>query len=59
MMLPTDMEIIRDKSFRKWAEIYAKDADKFYKDFSDAFAKLLELGVPFEQQEKWNFKTTF
>lgn len=44
MMLPTDMELIRDPKFRKWVEIYAKDQDKFFKDFADVFSRLLELG---------------
>jgi len=46
MMLPTDMALIKDKSFRKYAEKYAKSEEEFFKDFSAAFAKLLELGVP-------------
>lgn len=36
-----------DKKFKKVAEQYYKDGDKFAADFADAFAKLLELGVPF------------
>lgn len=61
MMLPTDMEIIKDKSFRKYAELYAKDSDAFFKDFSDAVVTLFELGVPFAQPEdqKWTFKSSF
>ena len=59
MMLPTDMALIKDDVFRKQAEIYAKDAEKFYSDFGEVFAKLLELGVPFENQEKWTFTPTF
>ncbi|ODV96161.1 hypothetical protein PACTADRAFT_41206, partial [Pachysolen tannophilus NRRL Y-2460] len=46
MMLRTDMELIKDPEFKKWVEIYASDNEKFCKDFADAFAKLLELGVP-------------
>lgn len=45
MMLPTDMELVKDPEFKKWVDVYAQDKDKFYKDFSDAFAKLIELGV--------------
>jgi cytochrome c peroxidase len=44
MMLPTDMEMINDPEFKKWSTLYAKDQDKFFEDFSKAFAKLLELG---------------
>jgi catalase (peroxidase I) len=28
----TDMALIKDKSFRKYAEIYAKDEDAFFKE---------------------------
>lgn len=45
MMLPTDMELVQDPEFRKWTEIYAKDQDKFFSDFSKVFGKLMELGV--------------
>lgn len=58
MMLPTDMALIKDKEFRKHVERYAKDNDLFFKDFADVFGKLLELGVPFEKEEKFVFKST-
>ncbi|EHY52402.1 heme peroxidase [Exophiala dermatitidis] len=51
MMLPTDMALIKDPSFRKYVEIYAKDNDRFFKDFSAAVCKLFELGVPFKSSE--------
>ncbi|CED82030.1 cytochrome c peroxidase [Phaffia rhodozyma] len=59
MMLPTDMAIVKDKSFRKTAEAYAKDEQLFFKDFSAVFAKLLELGVPTSQWagEAWTMPT--
>lgn len=47
MMLPADMALLWDKKFRKFVELYAKDAEKFDADFAGAFGKLLELGVPF------------
>ncbi|KAE8213169.1 hypothetical protein CF327_g3261 [Tilletia walkeri] len=66
MMLTTDMALVQDKKFRKYAELYAKSEDKFFQDFSAAFNKLLELGVPqenFKKAEvdeengrKWSFK---
>jgi cytochrome c peroxidase len=61
MMLPTDLEIIRDKSFRKYCQMYADDADVFFKDFSDAVVRLFELGVPFTTPEegRWVFKSSF
>jgi len=52
MMLPNDYALIQDGEFRKIVEIYAKDETAFFKDFSSAFGKLLELGVPFPQQKK-------
>ncbi|CAO1639025.1 unnamed protein product [Sympodiomycopsis kandeliae] len=55
MMLTTDMALIKDKSFRKHAERYAKDEDVFFKEFSDVFAKLLELGVPFREATNVKF----
>lgn len=48
MMLTTDMSLIMDKSFRSWAKKYAGDEKVFFEDFSKAFSKLLELGVPQE-----------
>lgn len=38
--------LIKDKSFRKYVELYAKDQDKFFDDFAAAYQKLLHLGVP-------------
>eukprot|EP00190_Bangiopsis_sp_CCMP1999_P004915 CAMPEP_0198736694 /NCGR_PEP_ID=MMETSP1475-20131203/67485_1 /TAXON_ID= ORGANISM="Unidentified sp., Strain CCMP1999" /NCGR_SAMPLE_ID=MMETSP1475 /ASSEMBLY_ACC=CAM_ASM_001111 /LENGTH=315 /DNA_ID=CAMNT_0044500543 /DNA_START=146 /DNA_END=1093 /DNA_ORIENTATION=+ len=45
MMLPSDMALIWDKDFRKWVETYAKDEERWFKDFSAAFTKLEENGV--------------
>lgn len=45
MMLPTDMELIRDPKFKPVVEEYAKSKDVFFKDFATAFGKLIELGV--------------
>ncbi|KAL1612357.1 heme peroxidase [Paraconiothyrium brasiliense] len=61
MMLPTDMELIKDKSFRSYTEKYARDNDAFFKDFSEAVTTLFELGVPFTQSEdqRWVFKSSF
>lgn len=49
MMLPTDMWLIWDKKFRTHVQEYAKDEEKFFRDFAAAFSKLLELGVPFPE----------
>lgn len=45
MMLPTDIALIRDKNFRKYVELYARDKEPFFEDFSKVFAKLVELGI--------------
>ncbi|PNS16629.1 hypothetical protein CAC42_4593 [Sphaceloma murrayae] len=45
MMLPTDLALVNDKAFRPWVELYAKDKDRFFEDFSNAFLKLVELGI--------------
>ncbi|KAL1935218.1 hypothetical protein VTP01DRAFT_4358 [Rhizomucor pusillus] len=52
MMLPAEIAMYNDKSFKKYFELYAKDQDKFYEDFAKAFKKLIELGVPFKGDEK-------
>lgn len=46
MMLPADMVFLWDPEFRKYVDLYAKDEETFFKDFSAAYGKLLELGVP-------------
>lgn len=45
MMLPTDMCLLQDVEFRKWVQAYAADKQLFFRDFSNAFSKLLHLGV--------------
>ncbi|KAL4953872.1 heme peroxidase [Aspergillus filifer] len=45
MMLPTDIALRDDPSFRPWVEKYAKDKDLFFDHFAKAFAKLIELGI--------------
>jgi cytochrome c peroxidase len=49
MMLPSDVALLNDKSFRKYVDLYAKDEQLFFKDFAAAFQKLEELGVPFQE----------
>ncbi|KAJ3187909.1 cytochrome c peroxidase [Gaertneriomyces sp. JEL0708] len=46
MMLPADMAVLWDPEFAKYAKLYAKDQDVFFKDFAAAFGKLVDLGVP-------------
>ncbi|PKX92878.1 putative cytochrome c peroxidase Ccp1 [Aspergillus novofumigatus IBT 16806] len=60
MMLPADLALVKDKEFKKHVERYARDNDAFFKDFSDAFVKLLELGVPFtsKAEDRYVFKTS-
>ncbi|XP_063710537.1 uncharacterized protein LOC134839058 isoform X2 [Symsagittifera roscoffensis] len=52
MMLESDMALTRDPTFKKWVEIYAKDEEKFFKDFQAAFTKLTELGLKFPPAEQ-------
>ena len=47
MMLPSDIVLIEDPEFKKFVEIYANDEKLFFYDFSNAFSRLLELGVNF------------
>lgn len=59
MMLPAEIYMYNDKEFKKYFDLYAKDEEKFFKDFSVAFKKLIELGVPFKGDEKvYEFKPT-
>ncbi|KAI9931120.1 hypothetical protein ASPWEDRAFT_235979 [Aspergillus wentii DTO 134E9] len=60
MMLPSDIALIKDKGFKKHVDRYAKDSDVFFKEFSDVFVKLLELGVPFtsKAEDRFVFKTS-
>ncbi|KAJ5863907.1 uncharacterized protein N7529_005823 [Penicillium soppii] len=60
MMLPTDMALIKDKGFKQHVERYGKDSEVFFKEFSDVFVKLLELGVPFQvkPEDRFVFKTS-
>lgn len=45
MMLPSDYALIKDPAMLPWVEKYAEDKELFYRDFSAAFAKLIELGI--------------
>jgi cytochrome c peroxidase len=45
MMLPTDVALLEDDIFSQWVEIYARDAARFFADFSTVFQKLTELGT--------------
>mmetsp|Transcript_35223 Transcript_35223/g.77112 ORF Transcript_35223/g.77112 Transcript_35223/m.77112 type:complete len:324 (-) Transcript_35223:2023-2994(-) len=56
MMLPSDLVLIQDPKFKKYVEMYAKDEDLFFADFAKAFAKLLELGVPFPSKSWFRAK---
>jgi len=45
MMLPTDIALLKDPSFKKYVDLYADDQKVFFQDFSKAFSTLLELGT--------------
>jgi len=57
MMLPSDISLLHDNKFRYWVELYAKDQDKFFVDFSTTFQKLLELGCNDLHQAVWDYKS--
>jgi len=46
MMLPTDIALIEDSSFKRYVELYAKDEKLFFRDFASAYGKLVALGCP-------------
>jgi len=52
MMLPTDLALLSDPSFRQWVELYAKDKERFFADFAKVFAKLVELGIQRDESGK-------
>jgi len=54
MMLPSDISLLHDDKFRYWVELYAKDQDRFFIDFSTTFQKLLELGCVDLHEAVWN-----
>jgi cytochrome c peroxidase len=45
MMTPADLAFLSDPKFRVHVDRYAADEQAFFKDFSAAFSKLLDLGV--------------
>ena len=51
MMLPTDMALREDAAFAVFAQKYADDQELFFKDFGEAFGKLLALGAPSCERE--------
>jgi len=53
MMLPADIALLNDPVFSKIVKEYAADEAKFNKEFSAAFAKMLELGVPAFEKKGW------
>jgi hypothetical protein len=56
-MLPTDMALRTDPAFRPIAQEYADDQAAFFRDFSNAFARLVSKGCP-EQCQPTSVKTT-
>uniref|UniRef100_A0A6U3B5R8 Plant heme peroxidase family profile domain-containing protein n=1 Tax=Lotharella globosa TaxID=91324 RepID=A0A6U3B5R8_9EUKA len=46
IMLPTDVDMLNDSQMRVWVDTYAASKERFFQDFSSAFTKLQELGVP-------------
>ena len=50
-MLPTDMALIQDPIFKKHVEVYARNEEEFFDDFSDTFAKLTSMGCDFNNDD--------
>lgn len=46
MMLETDIALLHDGAFRIWVDLYARDAHRFFVDFSASYGKLMALGCP-------------
>ena len=46
MMLVSDISLTKDPTFKKYVEIYKNDEELFFRDFAEAWKKLIELGVP-------------
>lgn len=45
MMLPTYIALAQDRSFIKYVELYVRDKERFFADFSAVLSKLIELGI--------------
>ncbi|GMF30028.1 unnamed protein product [Phytophthora lilii] len=54
MMLLSDMVLIQNPKFKKYVEMYAKDEELWFEDFSQAFVKLTENGVDFPETSSWH-----
>eukprot|EP00123_Amoebidium_parasiticum_P009195 comp19321_c0_seq1/m.22201 comp19321_c0_seq1/g.22201 ORF comp19321_c0_seq1/g.22201 comp19321_c0_seq1/m.22201 type:complete len:349 (-) comp19321_c0_seq1:497-1543(-) len=52
MMLPADMALIWDPEFRKYVELYAKEEETFFKDFTAAFTRLVDFGLKTEPEKQ-------
>lgn len=50
VMLPSDMALQTDPHFSPWVKKYAEDRALFFRDFAKVFAKLLELGIQWDDQ---------
>merc|ERR1712187_563027 len=48
LRLVTDEVLFTDPGFKKYAELYARDEDKFFADYALAHAKLSERGARFD-----------
>ncbi|KAE8689061.1 putative L-ascorbate peroxidase 3 [Hibiscus syriacus] len=45
LKLPTDRALLDDPEFRKYVELYAKDEDAYFQDYTESHNKLSELGI--------------
>ncbi|KAL1554441.1 L-ascorbate peroxidase 3 [Salvia divinorum] len=44
LKLSTDLALLDDPDFRRYVELYAKDEDAFFRDYTESHKKLSELG---------------
>lgn len=49
LMLPSDVALLRDAEYARWVRAYAASRVLFFQQFAAAFARLLELGVAFDE----------
>lgn len=49
MMLPSDMALVEDGSYKKIVQKFAEDEQAFFTVFSSAFSKLIENGIYFDK----------
>jgi cytochrome c peroxidase len=52
LMLPSDLALLRDAEYARWVRAFAASRALFFTHFAAAFARLLELGVAFPDDDE-------